>query len=201
MIVDAAMASVFIGQVRENPINAALIDRLPLLGLNDCWLVAGCLFQTIWNVRAGRPPAEQILDYDIFYFDPAGLSYEAEDVEIGRLAAAFVDLEASVELRNQARVHLWYRQRFGHDYPQLRRSTDGIDRFLVECTCVGIACAAGGSPRVYASYGLENLYAGILRPNWRNHAESQFEEKAASYAKRWPWLRIDPVARAPANGG
>src|SRR5262245_41486084 len=141
MIVDAAMAAAFIAQVRENPINATLIDRLPLLHLNDCWLVAGCLFQTIWNVRAKRPPTEQILDYDVFYFDPANRSYEAEDVEIRRVAAAFVDLEASIELKNQARVHLWYQKRFGHDYPQLCSSTDGIDRFLIECTCVGISCA------------------------------------------------------------
>ena len=200
MLVEAATATAFIGQVRENPINATLIDRLPLLGLQDCWLVAGCLFQTIWNVRAGRPPTEQIRDYDVFYFDAADISYEAENVEIRRLAAAFADLQAPIELKNQARVHLWYRQRFGHDCPQLLRSTDGIDRFLVECTCVGIACAQGAPPRVYASYGLANLYAGILRPNWRNHPESRFEQKAASYAKRWPWLKIDPVARVPADG-
>jgi hypothetical protein len=187
--------------VRENPINAALLDRLPMLGLNDCWLVAGCLFQTIWNLRAGRPPAEQINDYDVFYFDPTDLSYAAEDVEIRRVAAAFADLEATIELRNQARVHLWYPRRFGHAYPQLHGSTDGIDRFLVECTCVGIECAAGRSPRVYASHGLDDLHAGVLRPNRRNHPQSRFAEKASSYATRWPWLRIDPVARLPADAG
>jgi hypothetical protein len=194
MIVNAAEATAFIAQVRENPVNAALMDRLPLLGLNDCWLVAGCLFQTIWNVRAGRPPTEQIVDYDVFYFDAGDLSYEAEDAEIKRLAVALADLDASVELRNQARVHLWYRQRFGHEYPQLRRSTDGIDRFLVECTCVGIACVAGRPPIVHATHGLEDLYAGILRPNGRNHAKSRYQEKASSYARRWPWLRIFSAA-------
>jgi uncharacterized protein len=199
MPVDADAAQGFIADVRENPINAALIDRLPTLGLDDCWLVAGCLFQTVWNRRAGRPPTENIRDYDVFYFDGADLSYEAEDFEIRRLASAFADLDATIELKNQARVHLWYRQRFGHDYPQLAACTDGIDRFLITCTCVGIRCAPGEPRAVHASYGLDQLYAGILCPNPLNMAAGRFAEKAASYQARWPWLRIDVESAACRN--
>jgi uncharacterized protein len=181
----------FIAEVRANPINAALLDRLPALGLPDCWLVAGCLFQTIWNLQSGRPPEEGIRDYDVFYFDPADLSYEAEDLAIKRAAAAFADLAATIEFKNQARVHLWYRQRFGHAYPQLVSSRDGIDRFLVAGTCVGVRCTAGEPSVVYASYGLDELYAGVLRPNPLNAPGSRFAEKAASYQIRWPWLTIE----------
>jgi hypothetical protein len=131
MILDPIPAADCIARVRTNPVNAALLDRLPVLGLPDCWLVAGCLFQTIWNVQSGHPAAAQISDYDVFYCDPTDLSYEAEDGAIQRLKSAFADLEAVVELKNQARVHLWYQQRFGHAYPALQSSTDGIDRFLV----------------------------------------------------------------------
>ncbi len=184
-------ATRFIGEARCNPINAALIDRLPALGVPDCWLVAGCLFETIWNLKSGSPPTEHIRDYDVFYFNPDDLSYEAEDREIKRLAAVFADLDATIELKNQARVHLWYRQRFGWDYPALASSTDGIDRFLVAGTCVGIRCTAGQPAAIYASYGLDDMYAGILRPNPRNHPRSRFPEKAESYRARWPWLRIE----------
>ncbi len=190
-LIGEADARNFLAQVRVNPINAALLDRLPTLGLRDCWLVAGCLFQTIWNVNSGRPPAEKISDYDVFYFDDTDLSYEAEDRAIKHVAAAFADSDARIEVKNQARVHLWYRQRFGTDYPRLTSSTHGIDRFLVACTCVGVRCPAGGQPEVHATYGLDDLRAGLLRPNPVNLPGNRFAEKAASYQARWPWLRVE----------
>jgi hypothetical protein len=181
----------FESAVRANKINAELLKRLPGLGLPDCWLVAGCLFQTIWNLQAGQPPEEHVRDYDVFYYDASDLSYEAEDAQIKRLDAACRDLGVKVELRNQARVHLWYKARFGHEYPRLSCSIDGIDRFLVTCTCVGVRCSHGMPPAVYAGFGLEELYRGVLRPNPLNVRETLFFNKAHSYQQRWPWLEID----------
>jgi uncharacterized protein len=191
MFLDPPTATDFIARVRTNPVNAALLDRLPTLGLPDCWLVAGCLFQTIWNLQSSQPPAAQISDYDVFYYDPTDLSYEAEDGAIQRLKSAFADLDGVIELKNQARVHLWYRQRFGHAYPALQSSKDGIDRFLVACTCIAIQCTQGQPPRVYASHGLDDLSAGVLRPNPLNHPNSRYLEKSLSYQSRWPWLKIE----------
>ncbi len=181
----------FLPAILQNPINRAILARLPALGLPDAWLTAGCLFQTVWNLQTGRPPAEGIKDYDIFYFDGGDLSWEAEDREIRRLGHALRDLAAPVELKNQARVHLWYGERFGSEYPQLRSSRDGIDRFLVECTCVGVQAGADGAMEVYAPNGLDDLTRGILRPNPRSPSPALFLAKAESYRARWPWLRIE----------
>ena len=41
--------SSFLKLVQANPVNAALLNLLPRLNLPDCWLVAGCLFQSVWN--------------------------------------------------------------------------------------------------------------------------------------------------------
>jgi uncharacterized protein len=153
--------------------------------------VAGCLFQTVWNIQTGRPAAENIADYDVFYFDPTDLSYDAEDCAIRLVAAACADLGVTVEVKNQGRVHLWYRQRFGHDYPQLTSSHDGIDRFLVACTCVAIRCEAGVPHTLYATHDLNDLYRGILRPNPLQLNGELFARKAVSYQARWPWLRIE----------
>ena len=190
MPIDAENPATFLANVRENPINAALLDRLPELGLNDCWLVAGCLFQTVWNLKSGKPPSANIRDYDVFYFDSANLSYEAEDRAIKRIAQAFAGFDAAIELKNQARVHLWYEQRFGHAYPPLHGSTAGIDRFLVACTCVGIRCTANEPQDVYTTFGLQDLYAGILRPNPVSPKPDLIEKKVASYMERWPWLSV-----------
>jgi hypothetical protein len=59
----------------SNPANRQLLDGLAELALPQCHLTAGCLFQTVWNVLSGRPPAENIKDYDVFYFDGSDLSW------------------------------------------------------------------------------------------------------------------------------
>src|SRR5450432_2966793 len=102
----------FLDLVLRNPANRAILERLPALDLPDAWLVSGALFQTVWNVLAGHPPARGIKDYDVFYFDP-DTSWDAEDMAIHRVQTAFSDLGVEVELRNEARAHLWYQKKFG----------------------------------------------------------------------------------------
>ena len=169
--------------------NAALLDRLPALGLRQGHLTAGCLFQAWWNRCSGRPPGEGVKDYDVFYFDDRDLSWEAEDAVIRRVREATADLPAEIEVKNQARVHLWYPARFGHAYPALRSATDGIDRYLVACTCIGIDLASGA---LHAPDGLGDLHRGVLRPNPLMPAPDLFAAKAASYRARWPWLAVAP---------
>jgi len=177
----------FLGLVRANPVNAALLARLPPLGLPQGYLTAGCLFQAAWNHCCGRPAGAAVRDYDVFYYDAADLSWEAEDAAIRRVRAATADLGVTIELRNQARVHLWYPQRFGLPYPALGSARDGIDRFLVACTCIGIELASGA---LHAPDGLADLAAGRLRPNPLSPGAGLFRRKAEDYRDRWPFLRI-----------
>jgi uncharacterized protein len=186
-------AGTFLRHILQNPINGILLDRLPQLALKDAWLVAGSLFQTVWNLQSGRPPTEGIKDYDVFYFDSDDLSWESEDKEIRRVRDVLDDVDANIELKNQARVHLWYSERFGAGYPPLRSSCDGIDRFLVDCTRVAIRIGRGVG-QLYAPGGLEELYAGVLRPNPLNPRPKLFIEKAESDRARWPWLRVEEGA-------
>jgi uncharacterized protein len=86
----------FIEAVLCNPINRTILERLPMFGLNDVWLVSGSLFQTVWNCLTGRPPDYGIKDYDIIYFD-ADTSWQAEDAVIRRMAACFSDIEGCIE--------------------------------------------------------------------------------------------------------
>jgi hypothetical protein len=180
-------AAEFIDNAMANRFNAALTARLQRLRLNDCHLAAGCLFQATWNRISQQPADWGVRDYDVFYYDDADLSWEAEDAVIRRVQAVVADLGIHVEVRNQARVHLWYRQRFQADYPRLTSARDGIDRYLVACTCVGIEVATGA---LYAPDGLEELGAGILRMNPRHPLPELFRRKAEDYRARWPWLTI-----------
>jgi hypothetical protein len=169
-----------------NPVNATIASRLPSLRLNQCMLTAGCLFQAVWNHQSDRPVDWGIKDYDVFYFD-TDLSWEAENEVIQSAQSLFEDLGVNIEIKNQARVHLWYGQRFGKAYPALQSSRDGVDRYLVAGTCIGLDVATG---ELYAPNGLEDTEQGILRINPKNPQPDLFEQKAKSYQARWPWLKI-----------
>ena len=179
----------FMRDVLSNANNRAILERWPQLALPDGWLVAGCLFQAAWNLKSGLPADAQIKDYDLFYFDAADLSEAGEQRVQARVEAVLADLPITVEATNQARVHLWYEAHFGHPYPQLHSACEGIDRFLVPSTCVGVRPAQDGWD-IYAPNGLAILYDGILAPNPLTNHTALFEAKARSYRERWPWLTI-----------
>ncbi len=178
----------FLEAVWSNEFNVELLRRLRSIDLPECHLTAGCLFQAVWNRRSGHPPAQGIKDYDVFYFDNGDLSWEAEDEVIRQVSKTTANLPISIEVKNQARVHLWYSRRFGGDYPPLKSAQDGIDRYLISCTCVGIDARSG---HVYAPNGFGEMEQGILRMNPHHPSPDLFRRKAESYRSRWPWLTIE----------
>lgn len=196
----------FIADVLQNRFNAAILQRLRQLALPDAWLVAGCLFQTVWNLKSGHAPETNIRDYDVFYFDGGDLS-EATEAQINaRAAALFADLGVPVEVKNQARVHTWYESYFGRPYTPLKSACEGVDRFLIGCISVGIRCVIDRVEQefeVYAPNGLIDTYNGVLIPNLKFDNGDLFEPKCRDYQARWPWLRVqipDSATTQLANG-
>lgn len=179
----------FLSLALANERNRAILTRLPELGLEDCWLVSGSLFQSVWNGLTGRGPVYGIKDYDIFYFDP-DTSWESEDRAIARARELFLPLGLEVELRNEARVHLWYEAKFGKEYPPLRSSCEGIDRFLAPACMVGIA----PDMSVYAPHGFDDIETMTIRPNRApNFSTERYAVKAARWKAMWPELTVMPA--------
>lgn len=184
------MKATFLHDVSLNSANATILARWKRLTLPNAWLVAGCLFQTVWNLRSGLPPGSGIKDYDLFYFDATDLTESAEHHAQAAVNDILGDLGIQVEVTNQARVHLWYPGYFGRPCSALASSEDGIKRFLVLETCVGIR-----PNQCHAPFGLAGIYSGTLTPNPLTPYPELFESKVASYRARWPFLlsqRLQP---------
>jgi hypothetical protein len=49
---------------------AEVLARAPGLGIPDWYLVAGCLYQTVWNVVTGQPPESGSLTYSTWSCGP-----------------------------------------------------------------------------------------------------------------------------------
>jgi hypothetical protein len=182
----------FLDAVQRNPINVSILDRGPMLGVPDWWLTAGAVFQTVWNVLDGRSPGAGIADYDVFYYDASDLSYEAEDAVIRHAESLFADLGVTVEVRNEARVHLWYESRFGVPGVQFSSSRDAIDHFASTTCCYGVSQRRDGELVDYAPHGYADLFAKRVRPNPRLAPREVYETKAQRWQQEWPSLVVDP---------
>ena len=179
--------------IRADPGLMHLLAALRELALPQWRLVAGCLYQTVSNVLTGRPRGTGINDYDVIYFDDRDLSWEAEDAVIRRVAAATKGAVGPVEVRNQARVHLWYPDKHGLPYPPLACSTDGIDRFLTMNTRIGLRRTREGYD-VYAPDGFDDAANLIVRPNpGPNFSAENYARKAARWKALWPEVTVLPA--------
>ena len=69
----------------RSPIVATIVDRWPQIDLPDCWLVAGCLAQTVWNDAFGLPATHGISDVDLVYFDGSDLSVFDDHPQAGAI--------------------------------------------------------------------------------------------------------------------
>lgn len=191
----------FLRLIQRNPAVREILDRLDSLNVPDAWLASGCLFQTVWNVLAGDDPARAIKDYDVFYYDRSDTSVEAEERVAHRAATLFSDLDCAIDIRNQARVHTWYESEFGvHGYPELTKSTDGIDHFLAVCCMVAVRREASGDIGLYAPFGVDDVLDCVMRQNpwYPNAPRDCYEKKAARWSSLWPALRVVPHLRATA---
>jgi hypothetical protein len=161
------------------------------LDVEDDWIVAGAIYNTVWNRLTGRPSLQGIRDIDLFYFDPEDLSYEAEDRIIRKGAHIFAGSPVPVEIRNQARVHLWFGRHFGFEIEPLRNCRDSISRFASVSYCVGVRLDDEDQVDVFAPHGLADLFSFRIRPNRFCDNRLTHEKKAARALSLWPELTVD----------
>lgn len=160
------------------------------LDLPDWRLFSGAVYQAVWNAQTGRPVGYGIKDYDIGYFD-ADTSWDAEDAVIKRVAAAFEPpLRDQVEVRNQARVHLWFEGKFGEPYDPLTCTDDAPARFVAPAFAVGVRLEADDGLSVVAPFGLEDVFAMTIRPNPTRGLAKGWERVIANARGRWPEITV-----------
>jgi hypothetical protein len=174
-----------------NPVVEALLGAAEEMALPDWYLGAGGVAQTVWNLRHGLPAEEGIKDYDLVYFDPTDLSEDARrNVEreiTSRLGIAAVVLD----VHNEARVHLWYEQRFGRSIDPYRSTEHAIATWPTTASSVGVR-RHGESFVVCAPFGLSDLVGMVVRPNKAIISRDVYEEKSQRWQRRWPALKVTP---------
>jgi hypothetical protein len=191
----------FQAALRQNQTLMRVLGNAAQMGLPGWYLVAGCLYQTVWNVVTGQPPEAGILDYDLAYFDGSDLSWDAEDAVIQAGRRIFGDLPAPVQIRNQARVHLWYEPKFGLACPPHPSTEAAIDTFETTTACLGVRTEPGGRWRIYAPHGFADVFNLVVRPNPALAPREVYQAKTARWQRQWPGLTVLPWPAAAGPSG
>jgi uncharacterized protein len=169
-----------------------VLARAATMDLPGWYLVAGCLYQTVWNVVTDQPPEAGILDYDLAYYDASDLSWDAEDAVIQTGREVFAGLPAPVQIRNQARVHLWYQPKFGVPCPRHSCTEAAIDSFEATNACLGVRLQPDARWRIYAPHGFADVFNLVARPNPVLAPRQVYDAKTARWRQQWPSLTVLP---------
>lgn len=174
-----------------DPLVSEALRRADRLDLPDWWIVSGALYNTVWNHLTGKPSGYGIKDVDLFYFDRSDLSREAEDVVIRKGAELFSGLSHPVEIRNQARVHLWFEKHFGYPRKPLASSAESIGHFAARTHAVGVRFEAAGGLEVCAPFGLDDIFSLRMVPNRALDNRATYETKSTRAMAMWPELAVE----------
>ncbi|SDG77286.1 nucleotidyltransferase family protein [Pelagibacterium luteolum] len=175
--------------------NTELLGMLTVLrdmNLPDAWIVSGAVYQNIWNALTGRPLWTGVKDIDVIYFDDTDLGYEAEDRVIREVDERLPMPPVPIEVRNQARVHLWFAQKFGFEVPSLESSLGSLLRYASRSHAVAVRLEGHGELSVAAPFGLDDILSFRVTPNAAYGNRVAHEEKGRRAQAVWPEISVVP---------
>lgn len=167
-----------------------VLKLAPQLGLPNWYLGAGAICQTIWNELHEFPLDHGIKDCDLVYFD-TDVSAEVQDRFIQKGKELFAELPIEVELTNEARVHLWYKEEVGKDIQPYISTEDAINTWPTTASAVGVRYE-NGKFLVYAPRGLNDMMSLVIRANKGQITREVYEKKVTRWQQTWPKLTAIP---------
>ena len=168
-----------------------VIKKMACFGLRDYYVGAGCITQTIWNYQCGNELTHGISDIDIVYYDSDDLSYEAEDTVIKQIKRALEPCAFELDIKNQARVHIWYKEIWGQDITPYVSVENAINTWPTSSTAIGVRFE-NNQLKIYAPFGLNDLFGMTVRPNKTQITQEVYLQKVNKWQDKWPLLTIIP---------
>lgn len=166
-----------------------ILDESEKLKVPHWHFGAGFIAQTIWNIKLGHHANRFINDVDWVYFDPYDLSEESEKQIQLRVSHHFQHIPLRFDVKNQARVHLWYEKKFGTKISPYSSIFSAIENWPTTSTAIGVT-KIQSVQKVFAPLGLEDVMSLKVRPNKKLVAENIYAEKVKRWKKNWPELNV-----------
>lgn len=158
--------------------------------LPNAWVGAGIIFQNVWNVIHGYELNTYIKDIDVLYWDDNDLSWAAENSHIRSFTETLSNISIPFDIKNIARVHLWYEERFGIPKAQYHSIQESISTWPVIGACMAMRMNRGQLEFI-APYGFQDMFSLRVRPNKVLVNQTIYEDKAIKWQEQWPKLSIE----------
>ncbi len=169
-----------------------ILKQAPKLQMLNWYLGAGCIAQTVWNTLHGFSLENGINDFDLVYYDTSDISYEKEDELIHRGKELLGAVVATLDIKNEARAHLWYEKHFGYAIKPYTSVEDAISTWPTTATSIGVKYNDNNEFVVYAPYGIDDLLKMVIGPNKTQITEEIYLNKVKRWTTIWPKLTIIP---------
>jgi hypothetical protein len=178
--------------VRDTPWLYRALVPVRSLDLPEWCIGAGALRNAVWDVLHMNRVPTLPTDIDVAYFDPADISRERDEAIQRQLALLEPDLPW--EVTNQAGVHLWFEQVFGHSVEPLESLEQAVASWPETATSVGVTLTMDGELHVIAPLGLSDLFAMVVRRNPRRVSIDTYRRRTIEkrYRERWRHVSITP---------
>ncbi len=176
--------------IRQDDRLMRVLRAAHILDLPDWYIGAGVIRNTVWDYLHGWPGRSPVRDVDLAYFDNEDLSEVPEMQATARLCEIVPDVEWDVV--NQARVHLWHEEYFGHAIPPYQSSEEAISSWPETATCIAVRLLPDDSLLIYAPYGLTDLFDMVLRRNPTKVTKEQYQQRYMEkrIKEKWPRATI-----------
>ena len=172
----------------KNPVLFKVIRESQTIGLENYYIGAGCICQTVWNYQNNMDSMYGISDIDFVYYDD-DLSYEKEDRVIKQVKGKFQGLPVEIDVKNLARVHLWYKEHYGYDLQPYTSVEHAINTWPTTATSIGVRLC-DDTFVVYAPYGLNDMFGQIVRPNKTQITKETYIKKCEKWGLNWKTLKF-----------
>ncbi|WP_461168452.1 nucleotidyltransferase family protein, partial [Uliginosibacterium sediminicola] len=156
------------------------------------WCIgAGVIRNLVWDSLHGKTQPSHLADVDLAYFDASDLSSERD----ARLQAQLTALRPDIpwEVTNQAGVHRWFEQYFGHPVEPLRSLTESVASWPEYATAVAVWLDHDEHLHVIAPHGLDDLLQMRIRRNPTRVSLETYRQRVAekNYPARWPNVSVE----------
>ena len=172
----------------QNETLKEILVRLQETSLENYYIGAGSINQTIFNYYHDNKLDFGINDYDIVYFD-RDTSYEKEDEIIKEVEEKLNGIDAKFDIKNEARVHIWYSEKYHTKKEAYTSVENAVSRWGTTVTCVGVRLEKD-KLKVFAPYGLNDIFNMIIKPVKCDSTKEQYDARCKKWKEKWPKLEI-----------
>jgi uncharacterized protein len=155
------------------------------------WCIgAGAVRNLVWDHLHNHAQPSSLSDVDVAYFDKDDLNAETEKAIQSALQGTAPNVPW--EVTNQAAVHLWFENYFGHKVEPLHSLEEAIASWPEYATSVGVTLSDREEIQIISPWGLEDLFGVTVRRNPTRVSLETYRQRVEQkrYTQRWPMAKV-----------